>query len=108
LKIIDEVVVNENIIKFYSGIDFDYINSYDKKELIIIFIDNWSSEIRNYKIDSVLEENKSFLDEINNDYIMIYQTNGFLEPVYETIKKKILTEQSEWSTTTGIKTINSI
>jgi hypothetical protein len=39
---------------------------------------------------------------------MIYQTNGFLEPVYETIKKKILTEQSEWSTTTVIKTINSI
>jgi hypothetical protein len=35
---------------------------------------------------------------------MIYQTNG-LEPVYETIKKKILTEQSEWSTTTVIKTI---
>jgi hypothetical protein len=28
--------VNGNIIKFYSGIDFDYINSYDKKELIII------------------------------------------------------------------------
>jgi hypothetical protein len=107
LKIIDEVVVNENIIKFYSGIDFDYINSYDKKELIIIFIDNWSSEIRNYKIDTVLQEDKSILSEINNNYIMIYQTNGFLEPVYQTIKKKIIMKQLELPYFTEIKRENN-
>jgi hypothetical protein len=91
----DEININGNIIKFYDGIDYEFLRNYDKKELIVIFIEDWNKEqigfIREAKINSLFggQEYKK-LEDINNNYIAIYQTSGYLEIVAESIKKKLL------------------
>lgn len=112
MKILDEINIDGDIVKFYDGIDFDFVHNYKKKELLVIFIDNWTSEYKRYernsKIDYILDDKKINLKDIENNYIAIYQTNGFLEPVYETIKKKMLEKHGEWCAVAGIKRVNSI
>ena len=91
----DEININGDIVKFYDGIDYEFVRNYDKKEFIVIFIEDWAKEqisfIREAKINSLFDgpEYKE-LEDINNNYIAIYQTSGFLEIVAESIKKKLL------------------
>lgn len=86
-------------IKFYDGIDYEFVLNYNKKELIVIFIENWKKEelrfTRDAKIKSLLE-NKEYkkLDDINNMYIVIYQTNGYLEIMAESVKKKFMSNST--------------
>ena len=91
----DEFDVNGRTIKFYDGIDYEFVRNYDKKEFIVIFIEDWSKEqisfVRDAKINSLFDgpEYKE-LEDINNNYIAIYQTSGYLEIVADSIKKKLL------------------
>jgi hypothetical protein len=106
VKILDEIVIGDGVVKFYDGIDFDFINSYNKKELIVIFIDNWVNEEKKWKreckINSLFGGKK--YKKINNLYIQIYQTDGHLTAVFETIKKKMLMVHNEpYSAVTGFR-----
>ena len=67
--------------------------------MIVIFIDDWSKEDlklkREGKISAILEDkNYIDLDSIDNPYIIIYQTSGYLEIVSSSIKKRLLTSSS--------------
>ena len=91
----DEFNINGDIIRFYDGIDYESVRNYNKKELIVIFIEDWSKEqisfLREAKINSLFNDKEyQTLEDINNNYIMIYQTSGYLEIVAESIKKKLL------------------
>jgi hypothetical protein len=112
----DEIDINGNIIKFYDGIDYEFVINYDKKELIVIFIEDWTKEqisfIREAKINSLFggQEYKK-LEDINNNYIAIYQTSGYLEIVAESIKKKLLINKNinhnePWFVNTSKEKIN--
>jgi hypothetical protein len=86
-------------IKYYNGIDLKIALEHPKDGsggFIFCFVDKWVSEVRKYnresKIDDVLGDGefKEFdSDELNNNYICIYQTDGNLEPVYNAIKGNI-------------------
>lgn len=95
MTLFDEFDINGDTIKFYDGIDYEFVRNYDIKEFIVIFIEDWAKEqisfIRDAKINSLFDgpEYKE-LEDINNNYIMIYQTSGYLEIVAESIKKKLL------------------
>lgn len=91
----DEFEVNGGIIRFYDGIDYNFVINYDKKDFIVIFIEDWTKEqisfIREAKINSLFDDSEyKELEDINNNYIMIYQTSGYLEIVADLIKKKLL------------------
>lgn len=95
----DEFLVNGSLVRFYQGIDFDFVKNYDKQELIVIFIDDWKTESlklkRDGKISSVLEDKEYIdLENIENNYIVVYQTSGYLDIVSESIKKRLLNTQS--------------
>jgi hypothetical protein len=106
MRLIEEI---DNV-KFYDGIDIEYIRNYNEEKLIIIFIDNWDDEVsiqkRDNAISSILGEDGFDLNKLKNNYITIYQTNGHLEPVYEAIKKKILCKDNgRWYSVAGFAKI---
>lgn len=102
--LIDEIIVDNVDVKFYEGMDVDKLLNHPKdgsNGFIYCFIDNWVNEIKTYnrqrKISSVIDDikYKEFeWDNINNNYICIYQTEGMLiKDVYETIRKKVEVNQ---------------
>jgi len=95
MTLFDEININGDVVKFYDGIDYEFIRNYDKQEFIIIFIEDWAKEqisfVREAKINSLFDDKEyQTLEDINNPYIAIYQTSGYLEIVAESIKKKLL------------------
>ena len=112
------LISKENIdgseVRYYDGIDFDIIKSHPKDGsggFIICFVDSWVSEVKKYnrgnKIDTIInnkETNEFDIEEINNNWVCIYQANGMTEQVYETIKKNLHRKVSKpWMTTTDIR-----
>lgn len=97
MVILDEIIVGDNTIKFYDGIDFEFVNNYDKEEFLIIFIDNWVDEKKKWKreckINSLFGGEK--YKKIDNLFITIYQTDGHLTAVFEAVKKKMLVNHSQ-------------
>lgn len=97
------LISKENIdgcdVKYYDGIDFDMINTHPRdgsSGFIIFFVDSFISEVnihnRAKKIDSILNGSESKhidIENIDNDFICIYQTNGMTEQIFDTIKKNI-------------------
>lgn len=95
----DEFLVNDSLVRFYHGIDLEFVKNYNKKELVVIFIDDWKTESIRIKREGIIEsllEDKEYVDleSIENDYIAIYQTSGYLDIVSDSIKKRLLNSQS--------------
>ena len=102
--LIDETIIDNVEVFFYEGMDIDKLLNHPKdgsNGFIYCFIDNWVSEIKRYNrqrkissvIDGVVYEEFEW-DNINNNYICIYQTEGMLvKDVYETIRNKVEVNQ---------------
>ena len=96
--LIDEMKINNNIVKFYDGVDFDILIKHSKDGsggFIFCFIDNWVKEVKSYnrqrKLNSIVDNIKYINFEwemIDNNYINIYQVEGAgIEPVLDAVKK---------------------
>jgi hypothetical protein len=101
MTLIEKIVSNDVDFNFYNGIDFNQLMNHPKdgsKGFIFCFIDNWVKEVksweRNSKIDSVLKNEliKKFnIDQIENNYIAIYQLEGTKPGVlFNIIRDKII------------------
>jgi hypothetical protein len=114
--LIDEIEIKGTIIKFYDGIDIDTVLSHPKDGshgIIYCFFDSWKDELKKYnrdlKITSILEniKNHSIKSslEIDNDYTIMYQTNGYTEEVYKAVKNQLTSIDNEiWnSEPSGLK-----
>jgi len=98
--LIDETIIDNIEVGFYDGMDIDKLLNHPKdgsNGFIYCFIENWINEIKSYNrqrkissvIDGVVYEEFEW-DNINNNYICVYQTEGMLiKDVYETIRKKL-------------------
>ena len=104
MNLIEELFFQENLVKFYSGINFDVLIDHPKdgsSGFIFCFIESWKRELdvynRTNKLNSILnnnEYNKFEWESINNNFICIYQTEGIgYEVVYKTVKDKLLNNQ---------------
>jgi hypothetical protein len=95
VNLISKQTINQIEISYYEGIDFNLINNHPKdgsKGMIIFFIYNWYKEVRENKINQIINDkiNNIDIDDINNNYIAIYQAENIgIEILYETIKSKI-------------------
>lgn len=99
MNLISEIEIDDTIVKFYDGIDLGILINHPKDGsagFIFCFVDKWSDEVKKHhrasKIDSILTNSdyKEFNSlEIDNNYVCIYQTDGHLSAVYESIKKNI-------------------
>ena len=104
--LIDEIIVEGVNVKFYEGVDFDTLLNHSKDGsdgFIFCFINNWLTEVKSYNrqrklssvVDSVNYEEFEW-DQINNDYISVYQTEGMgICNVYEVIRSKVERKQFE-------------
>jgi hypothetical protein len=111
MTLIEKICIAETQIMFYDGIDFDLAMSHSDRSVFIIFlvesyVESAKSWMRNRRIESVLEGKSSVgsddIPEIDNANIAIYQTSGNTMAVYETVKKKLLSEPQPWSPPWGI------
>lgn len=92
-------IENESIlIRFYNGIDFNMIKNHPKdgsNGFICFFIDKWETEVkkqeRDNKISSIIGEefDDTDINEIDNNYVFVYETDGNMEIIYKAIRKKI-------------------
>jgi hypothetical protein len=112
--LISKEIIDGYKVRYYDGIDFHIINNHPSDGsdgFIFCFVDNLVSEIKNHnrinKIDSIIKDKelKSLdMDDINNNYVCIYQTNGLTLSIYETIKSNIRSRLGKpWLVVPGIK-----
>jgi len=103
MTLIEKVEYKGIDVKFYNGVDFDFLLKHPKdgsKGFIYCFMDSWITEVKSYnrnnKLKSIIE-NKEYSDfeweSINNNYIAIYQADGIdIYLLYRTIRDKVLNE----------------
>lgn len=99
MELISEILINDIITKFYKGFDYNTMLNHPKdgsNGFMIVFIDKWSDIIfrlnRSNKIDRILKnvdriDFKNF--KFDNNYMIIYQTQGEFKAVYESIKERM-------------------
>lgn len=104
MNLIEEILIDGVVIRFFDGIDFDRLIEHPKNGrdgFIFCFMDSWTNEVKNYnrnnKLKSIIN-NTTYVefewDEINNNYISIYQSDGVDKfDMYQTIRKKVERKQ---------------
>ena len=105
--LIDSANKNGIVILFYNGIDIKRVINHPKdgsSGLIVCYIDgiarHMTSIKRESKIDSILNDLKYEpfdLTDIENDWIIMYETSGIgIEALHLLIKEKIVDDISPW------------
>lgn len=97
MTLIDEIYKDDNRIRFYDGIDFDMVRNHSSEGLdgmVYFFIDSWKTELirskRDNKINEIIGDGLNIdIEDIDNNYMVIYQTEGHTMEVYKTIRNKI-------------------
>jgi len=111
MTLIERLEIDGTEIFFYDGIDFDMaIGHSDDSKFLIFFVESYVAEakawMRSSRIDSLIEGNPvpspDDIPEIDNRNISVYQTSGNTLAVYETVRKKLLSEPQPWSPPWGI------
>lgn len=103
MTLIDEITNDDFKYCFYSGIDFEKAFNHPKdgsEGFMICFVENFLDEKRAYdrelKINSIIYNDSlsDTLENIDNNYMMIYQTGEYQQQVYESVKKKLIRPKS--------------
>jgi hypothetical protein len=109
MNLISESLIDNIIIKYYEGIDINILYNHPNDGtdgILVCFIENLKSEIRNQKINSVIfNDNYVEFSEINNNnYLIIYQYSNIpMMKLYEIIKEKLEKGYNPWIPIVGIK-----
>lgn len=95
MTFLDEIEVEKIVVKFWKGIDIGKISKHPKDGsdgFMIVLFDSVKQEKIDHKISSVLGDVEIDFDELintmNNNYVMLYQTNGLTDELISAIKKK--------------------
>lgn len=115
--LIEKLVVDDKLIYFYQGIDFNRLKNHPNDGsdgFIFCFVDNFVKELKSYKrqnkINTVLFDDTNYefsTKDLDNNYIAIYQLEG-TEPgvLFEIIKQKVLNKnfpEHPWIPIAGLK-----
>lgn len=113
--LISEEKIQDNNVKYYKGIDFNIAQKHPKDGsggFLFFFVEKWSDEVKKYnresKIDNIIDSkpiDNFDIDQLDNNYICIYQTDGNFDVIYESIKNNINNlVHRPWSTIGNIDT----
>lgn len=100
MRLIEKANIQSIEVSFYEGIDIDLAINHPKdgsNGFIIFFIESWVNEVKSYerqkKLKSILDDDNSEcfkLEDIDNNYLSIYQTSGVgIQKTYDIIRNKI-------------------
>jgi CRISPR/Cas system-associated endonuclease Cas1 len=98
MTFLEQIEVEKVEVKFWKGIDIDKILNHPKdgsSGFMIVLFDSIKQEKIDYKITSILDNSEidfdKFIDTVDNNYVMLYQTNGLTDELISAIKKKFTT-----------------
>lgn len=102
MNLISKEIINNIKFVFYDGIDFDILENHPKDGsdgFMYFFVEDWGIEVskikRNNIIEKVLDDSEKSIKDynnINNDYIIIYQTSKNIitkESIINTIRENL-------------------
>ena len=101
MEIIEETIINNCKIKYYSGFDLESIISHPKdgsEGMMFVFFNSIKLEETRYKrhqiILNLLESKQvqnfnDILDGLDNCYLALYETHGYTDVIYKSIKLKL-------------------
>jgi hypothetical protein len=114
MKLIDKT---DNI-KYYEGFDVNKMRNHPKdgsKGMMIIFFDSLEKEQLKYergqKISNILNDTgytnfEKLIDSFTNNYLVIYETSGYMELIYRSIRNKMETPGMGWEDISGVTSGN--
>jgi len=95
------LIEESNNIRYYSGFDIDEILNHPddgSNGVMVVFFDSLQDEYKRYNrstmISNILEgwkfENfNTLIEELNNTYLILYQTSGYTDIVFRSIRNRI-------------------
>lgn len=103
--LIEEIIVENTIVRFYNGMDLSKLKNHPKdgsEGFVFCFINKWTDEIKKFNRESKIEQLLENIDDtesfnwklIENDFISIYQTEGVPDDlIYKTVRNKVLNRE---------------
>jgi hypothetical protein len=100
MEIIEESLINNHQVKYYSGFDLESILKHPKdgsEGMMVVFFNSIKSEEIKHKrhqfILNLLESKQiqnfnEILDKLDNPYLALYETHGYTDIIYKSIKLK--------------------
>jgi hypothetical protein len=115
MRLISETNLDGTKIQYFEGCDINKMLNHPSDGsdgIMVVFIKSYKDETivfnRNSMINSILEGGdrpkrlSEIFDQLNNNYLMVYQTSGFTEVVYQGVKNKIENYRSfPWAAVSG-------
>jgi hypothetical protein len=101
MDLIEEVIVSKVTVRYYKGFDIDRILKHPKDGsdgMMVVFFNSIKEEETKYKrhqlIQYLLESKEisrfsDILDGFNNSYLALYETHGYTDIIYKSIKNKL-------------------
>jgi hypothetical protein len=101
MELIDLVKINSCPIKYYSGFEIESILNHPKdgsEGLMVVFFKSIKEEEIKHKrhelILNLLESKeirnfRDLIDKLNNPYLALYETHGYTDIIYKSLKYKI-------------------
>ena len=103
MKLIEESLVNNHSVKYYSGFDLESIMNHPKdgsKGMMVVFFNSIREEEKKHTRHELIlhlleskqiEKFSDILDKLDNSYLALYETHGYTDIIYKSLKYKIET-----------------
>jgi hypothetical protein len=101
MELIEESLINRQQVKYYNGFDLELIINHPKDGsggMMVVFFNSVKIEETKYKrhqiILNLLESKQiqnfnDILENIDNPYLTLYETHGYTDIIYKSIKLKL-------------------
>ncbi len=101
MELIEETMVNNCQVRYYNGFDIESILSHPKdgsNGMMVVFFNSIRSEELKYKRNQIIlnlleshqvQSFQDILESLDNPYLALYETNGYTEIIYKSIKNKL-------------------
>lgn len=101
MQLIEEAIVNKTTIKYYSGFDLESILNHPEdgsQGMMIVFFNSIKEEEKKHTRHELIlhlleskqiEKFSDVLDKLNNSYLALYETHGYTDIIYKSLKYKL-------------------
>jgi len=107
---LDEINASGEVVKFWKGFDIERVLDHPKdgkNGIMIVLIDSIDAIKRDMKINSIFGDTKfedfdNILENLDNNYLMLYQSKGEDDLIIKILKDKFTKSYQVWQPIAGI------
>lgn len=101
MELIEETIINKCSVKYYKGFDLQQILNHPKDGsdgmMVVFFKSIKDEELKHTRHELILhlleskqiEQFSDILDKLDNSYLALYETHGYTDIIYKSIKYKL-------------------